>query len=161
MAAALRADGSCGDDRTAAPAAAGQSSANAQIVDVNGLSLVTGVISALLASMNHRRAGRAGLCAIERRRRRGRRISVRDNATRSPCTMKNTFFVAIAMVVIGAAILGYEQYTYTTTEQVLKIGPITATAEKTHTVALPAILGWILVGGGICVFVFGAISKKD
>ena len=75
--------------------------------------------------------------------------------------MKNIFFVAIAMVVLGAAVLGYEQYTYTTTEQVLKIGPITATAEKTHTVALPAILGWILVGGGICVFVFGAMSKKD
>jgi hypothetical protein len=27
--------------------------------------------------------------------------------------MKNTFFVAIAMVVLGAAVLGYEQYTYT------------------------------------------------
>jgi hypothetical protein len=75
--------------------------------------------------------------------------------------MKNTLFVAIAMVVIGAAVLGYDHYTYTTTEQVLKIGPITATAEKTHTVALPAILGWILIGGGICVFVFGSMSKKD
>jgi len=75
--------------------------------------------------------------------------------------MKNTLFVAIAMVVLGAAVLGYEQYTYTTTEQVLKLGPITATAEKTHTVALPAILGWILIGGGICVFVYSALSKKD
>jgi hypothetical protein len=35
------------------------------------------------------------------------------------------------------------------------------TAEKTHTVALPAILGWLLVGGGICVLVFGALSKKN
>lgn len=75
--------------------------------------------------------------------------------------MKSTLILAIALIVVGAAVLGYDHYTYTTTEQVLKIGPITATAEKTHTVELPAILGWLLVGAGICAFVFGSISKKD
>jgi hypothetical protein len=75
--------------------------------------------------------------------------------------MKNTVILAVALIAIGAAVLGYDHYSYTTTEQVLKIGPITATAEKTHTVALPAILGWLLIGGGICAFVFGSMSKKD
>jgi hypothetical protein len=75
--------------------------------------------------------------------------------------MKSTFIIAIALIVLGALVLGYDQYTYTTTEEVLKIGPITATAEKTHTVALPAILGWLLIGGGVCAFVFGSMSKKD
>lgn len=75
--------------------------------------------------------------------------------------MKTNLILGIALIVMGAAVLGYDHYSYTTTEQVLKIGPITATAEKTHTVALPAILGWLLVGGGIFVLAFGALSKKN
>jgi hypothetical protein len=74
--------------------------------------------------------------------------------------MKNTLIAGIAMLVIGIAVLGYDHYSYTTTEEVLKIGPLTATAEKTHTVSLPPILGWLLVGGGICVLVFG-LSRKS
>jgi hypothetical protein len=75
--------------------------------------------------------------------------------------MKNTFLAGIVMVVLGAALLGYGYFNYTTTEEVLKIGPITATAEKQHTVTFPPILGWLLVGGGICVLIFGAVSKKN
>jgi hypothetical protein len=75
--------------------------------------------------------------------------------------MKNTLVIGIALVLIGAAVLGYDHYTYTTTETVLQIGSLKATAEKTHTVALPAILGWLLVGGGLCVVAFGAMSKKN
>ena len=74
--------------------------------------------------------------------------------------MKAAFILGIALIVIGAAILGYSQYSYTTTEEVLKIGPITATAERTHTVALPPLLGWLLVAGGAGVLVFGVVSKK-
>lgn len=75
--------------------------------------------------------------------------------------MKSTLIIGIALVVMGAAVLGYDHYSYTTTEQVLQIGPITATAEKTHTVSLPPILGWLLVGGGVCVLVFAALSRKN
>jgi hypothetical protein len=74
--------------------------------------------------------------------------------------MKNTIIIGIVLVVLGAALLGYDHYSYTTKEQVLQIGPITATAEKTHTVSFPPLLGWLLVGGGICLLVFG-ISKKN
>ena len=74
--------------------------------------------------------------------------------------MKNTVIAGIALLLMGIAVLGYHHYSYTTTEQVLQIGPITATAEKTHTVSLPPILGWLLVGGGVCVLVFG-LSKKN
>ena len=58
--------------------------------------------------------------------------------------MKAMFILGIALIVIGAAVLGYDHYSYTTTDEVLKIGPITATAERTHTVALPPFLGWLL-----------------
>ncbi len=74
--------------------------------------------------------------------------------------MKKMLMPAIAMMLIGAAILGYGHYSYTTTEEVLKIGLITATAEETHTVALPQLLGWLLLGGGACVLVFAALSDK-
>jgi hypothetical protein len=75
--------------------------------------------------------------------------------------MKTTFLLGLALILIGVAVLGYDHFTYTTTENVLQVGPITATAERDHTVSLPPIIGWLLVGGGICAVAFGAMSKKD
>ena len=75
--------------------------------------------------------------------------------------MKNTLILGIALIAIGAAVLGYDHYSYTTTENILQIGPITAAAERTHTVSLPPIIGWLLIGGGVCVLIFGAWSRKD
>ena len=40
--------------------------------------------------------------------------------------MKNSIIAGIASVILGAALLGYGYFNYTTTEEVLKIGPITA-----------------------------------
>lgn len=75
--------------------------------------------------------------------------------------MKTTLVIGIALIVIGAAVLGYDHYSYTTTENILQIGPITATAERTHTVWFPPIIGWLLIGGGACVLAFAALSKKN
>lgn len=75
--------------------------------------------------------------------------------------MKAILISGIALIVMGAAILAFDHYSYTTTDKILQIGPLTATAEKTHTVSLPPILGWLLVGGGVCMLAFGAWSKKD
>ena len=75
--------------------------------------------------------------------------------------VKSAVIIGIALILVGAAVLGYDHYNYTTTEQVLQIGPITATAGKTHTVSLPPILGWLLAGGGACVLVFAALSRKN
>jgi hypothetical protein len=65
------------------------------------------------------------------------------------------------LVIAGAAILGFNQFSYTTTEEILKLGPITASAQNTHTVTVPAILGWLLVVGGAGILVFALSSKKD
>ncbi len=75
--------------------------------------------------------------------------------------MKTILILGVALIVLGAAVLGYDHYSYTTTENILQIGPITATAERTHTVSLPPIIGWLLIGGGACALIFGAWSKKD
>ena len=74
--------------------------------------------------------------------------------------MKSALILGILLVAIGAAFVGYDHYTYTTREEVLHIGPLTATAEKTHTVALPPALGWLLVGGGACLIAFALIRKN-
>jgi hypothetical protein len=75
--------------------------------------------------------------------------------------MKINLIFGVALIVIGAAVLGYDHYTYTTTENILQVGPITATAERTHTVSLPPIIGWALIGAGAGVLAFAALSKKD
>jgi hypothetical protein len=75
--------------------------------------------------------------------------------------MKTIVILGVALIVIGATVLGYDHYSYTTTENILQIGPITATAERTHTVSLPPIIGWLLIGGGACVLAFAALSKKN
>ena len=73
--------------------------------------------------------------------------------------MKSTLIVGIALIVMGAAVLGYDHYTYTTKEKVLQIGPLQATAEKQHTISLPPVLGWILVALGAGVLIFGRSRK--
>ena len=75
--------------------------------------------------------------------------------------MKSMLIVGVTLIVLGAAVLGYDHYSYTTKETVLQIGSLTATAERTHTVSLPPIFGWLLIGGGACVFAFAALSKKN
>lgn len=66
----------------------------------------------------------------------------------------------IALIIIGALVLGYGHFSYKSQEKVLEVGPITATAEKTKTVDLPPIVGWALVGCGAAALVFGAIRPK-
>jgi hypothetical protein len=74
--------------------------------------------------------------------------------------MKSIFIVGIMLIALGAGVLGYDHYSYTTRETVLQVGPITATAEKTHEVSMPPILGWLLVVGGAGALLLGALSNK-
>lgn len=74
--------------------------------------------------------------------------------------MKSLIILGVALVIIGAAVLGYGSFEYTTQEKVLDIGPITATAERTKSVTLPPILGWALVAGGASLLAFGAMRKN-
>ncbi len=75
--------------------------------------------------------------------------------------MKTILIIGIVLIATGAAVLGYDHYSYTTRENILQIGPITATAEQTHTVSLPPVIGWLLIGGGACALAYAAMSKKN
>ena len=73
--------------------------------------------------------------------------------------MKSLLILGITLVLLGTAILGYHQFSYKTEEKVFDFGPIHAMEEKTHTVHVPPIIGWALIGCGAFVLIVGARSK--
>ena len=64
----------------------------------------------------------------------------------------------IVLLVVGALILAYQGFTYTTHKKVLDLGPLQATKEEHHSVPIPPILGAIAVIGGIVVLTTGRRS---
>ncbi len=73
--------------------------------------------------------------------------------------MNNKSILGIILILIGAAILAYGHFSYQSRETVLEVGPIKTTADKTHNVPIPPILGWALIGGGAAVLIFSGRSK--
>jgi UDP-N-acetylmuramyl pentapeptide phosphotransferase/UDP-N-acetylglucosamine-1-phosphate transferase len=67
--------------------------------------------------------------------------------------------VAIVLIAIGVAVFAYQGITYKTQEKVVDLGPLHMTAEKTHTIPLPPILGGIALVGGIVLLVV-AMKKR-
>jgi hypothetical protein len=73
--------------------------------------------------------------------------------------MKPTIIIAIILIALGIAALAYQGITYTTRENVVDLGPIKVTAEKTKTIPLTPIVGAIVIVGGIALLVLG--TKKN
>jgi hypothetical protein len=69
--------------------------------------------------------------------------------------MKPTIIIAIILIALGIAALAYQGITYTTRENVVDLGPIKVTAEKTKTIPLTPIVGAIVVVAGIVLLVMG------
>lgn len=67
--------------------------------------------------------------------------------------MKPQIIVAILLIVLGIIAFAYQGITYTTKEKAIDLGPIQVTAEKTHTIPLPPIVGGIALVGGIVLLV--------
>ena len=61
--------------------------------------------------------------------------------------------VAIVLIVIGIIVLAQQGITYKTQEDVVNLGPLHVTTEKTKTIPLPPILGGIALVGGIVLLV--------
>jgi hypothetical protein len=67
--------------------------------------------------------------------------------------MRPVAIIGVVLIVLGVAGLVLGRFTYTTEEKVLDVGPLEATAEKEHSVAIPDIAGIIAVlAGGFLVF---------
>jgi hypothetical protein len=67
--------------------------------------------------------------------------------------MRPLAIVGIVLIALGIAGLVLGRFTYTTNEKVLDVGPLEATAEKEHSVAIPDIAGIAaILAGGFLVF---------
>ncbi len=69
--------------------------------------------------------------------------------------MKITTIMALILITLGIVAFAYQGITYTTTENVVNIGPLQVSAEKTKTLPLPPIFGAIALIGGIGLLVVG------
>lgn len=73
--------------------------------------------------------------------------------------MKSSGFVGIALIVLGLAALAYQRINYTSRDTVIDIGPVHATAERHHTLALPPVVGAVSVVGGVILLVVGMRTR--
>jgi hypothetical protein len=64
--------------------------------------------------------------------------------------------IGIALLVLGLLSLAYQGITYTKTEKVFEVGPLTATKETKKSIPLPPILGGAALAGGIILLLAGA-----
>ena len=59
--------------------------------------------------------------------------------------------VAVILIVIGVIALAYGGLSFTTKEKVVELGPLKIEKDKTHSLALPPVLGLLALVGGIAV----------
>jgi hypothetical protein len=69
--------------------------------------------------------------------------------------MKNSLALGVILVLLGAAILAWPVISYKDTDTVVDLGPVEVTREDTEHVALPPVLGGVLIAAGLAAVVFG------
>jgi hypothetical protein len=70
--------------------------------------------------------------------------------------MKSSGILALILIVVGVIVLGYGGYTsFTTKENVAKVGPIEINKHEDHPVPIGPIVGGLCIVGGIVIFVTG------
>jgi hypothetical protein len=68
--------------------------------------------------------------------------------------------LGIALIAIGIIAFAYQGISYTTRDKVVDLGPLHVTAEKSHTLPLPPIVGAVALAGGLALlFMTGQKSR--
>ena len=70
--------------------------------------------------------------------------------------MKAGTFTGIVLIALGILALVYQGITYTTRENVFKLGPIEANKETQKTIPVPPIVGGVALVAGIALVVAGS-----
>jgi uncharacterized membrane protein SirB2 len=70
--------------------------------------------------------------------------------------MKLLMVAGIILIVVGIVSLSYNRITYTTKDTIAEIGPLQATAEREKSIALPPVLGGLMLVAGIGLVAVGA-----
>ena len=69
--------------------------------------------------------------------------------------MKPQSILGVLLIAIGIIAFAYQGFTYTTREKAVDIGPIQISADKTHTVSFPPIVGAVALIAGLVLVVTG------
>ena len=75
--------------------------------------------------------------------------------------MKTLAVVGIFLIIVGAAVLVFRAFSYTTTRTTAKIGPIGITTQEKHTVSVPPVVGVVLVAAGIFLLIAGNTRQRS
>jgi hypothetical protein len=75
------------------------------------------------------------------------------------CTMKISTLFGILLIALGVVALVYEGFTYTTEDEVARIGPLEVTVQEKESFPLPSVAGGIAVAAGVMVLVVGKGRK--
>jgi len=70
--------------------------------------------------------------------------------------MKSGALAGIVLIVVGVLALVYQGITYTTRENVFKLGPIEANKEERKTIPLPPLIGGVALIAGVALVVAGS-----
>ncbi|MBM4441752.1 MAG: DUF3185 domain-containing protein [Candidatus Rokubacteria bacterium] len=74
--------------------------------------------------------------------------------------MKPLTIVGIVLIVLGVVALAYQGISYTTTENVVDLGPLKVEAKREQTIPLPPVLGGIAVAAGVVLLIAGARGRR-
>jgi hypothetical protein len=65
--------------------------------------------------------------------------------------LNTTKLLAIALIAVGIIAFAYQGINYTSRDKVVDLGPLHVTAERSHTLPLPPIVGAVALAGGLAL----------
>lgn len=69
--------------------------------------------------------------------------------------MRPLSVVGLLLICAGITGLVLGRFSYTTEEKVLEVGPLVATAEREHTIAIPDVAGFAAIAAGVVLIFIG------
>jgi uncharacterized membrane protein YidH (DUF202 family) len=67
--------------------------------------------------------------------------------------MRTQTVVGVLLVLVGVLILVFGGFTYTTTREAIKVGPVGITTQEKKSFPIPPAVGAVLVAGGIVLLI--------
>ena len=67
--------------------------------------------------------------------------------------MRQSTLFAVLLIALGVAAFAYQGITYKTREKAVDLGSLQVTAEKSHTIPIPPIVGVIAIVGGVALLI--------
>lgn len=68
--------------------------------------------------------------------------------------------LGLILIILGALAIAYKEISFTRDEEILKVGPIQATAQKKETIPIPPWAAAIGIGAGVLLVVVGGPRKR-